>query len=114
MILRHLGLDESRRSRLKARALPKRAFAWRRLLVQCHLVFPNSSICLWGRPLACAGRLARLFANSARSGERGWEPRADEACAPPKLQDPADIGVLDRPEVAIRIILWPALDLAAL
>jgi len=23
---------------------------------QCHLVFPDSGICSWGEPLACAGR----------------------------------------------------------
>src|SRR6185437_7769075 len=60
---------------------------WRRLSAQCHLVFPDSGICLWGGPLACAGRPARLVDNSARSEERGWEPRADGASAPPKLSD---------------------------
>src|SRR6185437_12754444 len=60
---------------------------WRRLSAQCHLVFPDSGICLWGGPLACAGRPARLVDNSARSEERGWEPRADGAPAPPKLSD---------------------------
>src|SRR6185437_9601532 len=60
---------------------------WRRLSAQCHLVFPDSGICLWGGPLACAGRPARLVDNPARSEERGWEPRADGASAPPKLSD---------------------------
>ena len=64
--------DESRRCRLRA---------------QCHLVFPDSGLCLWGRPSACAGRPARLLDKSARSEERGWEPRADGASAPQKLSD---------------------------
>ena len=55
--------------------------------VQCHLVFPDLSICLWGGPLACAGRRPGLLDNSARSEERGREPRADGASAPPKLSD---------------------------
>ena len=64
---------------------------WRRLSTQCRLVFPDSGICLWGGPLACAGRPARLVDNSARSEERGWEPGADGASAPPKV---SDIGLL--------------------
>ena len=66
------------------------------------LSFPDSGICLWGGPLACAGRLARLLDNSARSEERGWEPRADGASAPPKL---SDIGLRARATV-LRFYFW--------
>src|SRR6185312_7962133 len=38
---------------------------------------------MWGRPLACAERPARLLEHSVTSEERGWEPRADGASAPP-------------------------------